>query len=679
MIIKIFIMTFIIALVWLISTILDAKSYSQLHWASKLLPHLSNNSQHSKSPWPFIRLNESKLLLYPIKCNNKQQAKISKIEIDNYSMYQIFENLPKWLKYYWLDVFESPSSLFPKIFVKANSKENKLKKNLKSIRFRDMLEFTDDLHYKSSELDIGNVYIEHQIEKNIEFENNSDESLLIELFLAPANFSENIKWCKNEFIDEDEFENLPRTPECNKNNEIEIIKTLTQRNSSKLKRVPENISLYGKVMSGLGYGNNTYNEVIISKEKPEKKSVEFPFYLGKRGGVVVPPHSVAFVGTVIFQPTQSKKYYASLFMRNGSKLLKEIKLSGEGISYKLSFLESDSGNLNFHIDEMKKLSDELYYSRVFTLFNSGQVQALVKGIYLDGISCQMHGLKLHPCGQRIEIAPGDYYHIEIFYEPDFHEFLGNYHIEIYTEIEKIEVGINLNFPIANFENSFSSQNLFSFVKGIKEIERFFLFFFSFIFGLSLTAWQEIRIINRKNCKRFYLISSKLETKEDFNWISNSYDPPYFSQMLPKNETKETPDSELSKEMPEKVAKPKKAKRKPIKFSGEIFEKPPMYESHIIANSRFLPKKQVKAEFRHSIISDANTVASCTSGTNLNNSMAENENSPSVTWHTEDDLSEIALDDEDYFLDAYRAENGLFSGPFVQRSYIFENDLQVSFE
>mmetsp|Transcript_27981 Transcript_27981/g.27659 ORF Transcript_27981/g.27659 Transcript_27981/m.27659 type:complete len:87 (+) Transcript_27981:91-351(+) len=86
-------------------------------------------------------------------------------------------------------------------------------------------------------------------------------------------------------------------------------------------------------------------------------------------------------------------------------------------------------------------------------------------------------------------------------------------------------------------------------------------------------------------------------------------------------------------MPEKIVKPKKAKRKPIKFSGEIFEKsskPPIYESQVIANNKFLPKKQVKIELRHSIISDANTVASCTSGTNLNNSIAENENSPSVT-------------------------------------------------
>ncbi|CAG9314648.1 unnamed protein product [Blepharisma stoltei] len=679
-------MTFLFTLVCLFSTVSALISCSQLYWTSDPSPNKATNFQSSKYPLPFFNPNDPSSLFHSIKCEDMHMRNISMTEMNEFLGPEILEAMPGWLKTQWLSMFENSSNPFSDIFINGNKKitsfNNDLRKKPRSITYKEITEINENLIY--SEIDLGKVSIEHKNEKTIEFENTSNEPVFVELFIAPANIHLNYKHCKNEFYynEEDEFEHLPKSSECEKDTEIEIIKTLTNRKSPKLKRTLESVNLYGKLLSGLGLGNNDFDEILFSSNSYENKSMDFPFYLEKRKIFIIPPHSIGNIGALVFQPNHAKKYSASLFIRNGSKLVQHIKIVAEGISYSLSILDSKSGLLNFHISESDRLDNELVFRKDFTLLNSGQVQASIKGIYLDGASCEMHGFILYPCGESIKIDPGFSYKISLLYAPDFHEFSANYHMEIYTDIEIIEIGINLNFPVHIIEKSaYANFKLYT----LRGIEIVILFIFSITLALSLTLGRNV--CKTKNSFKFTMVSSKFEIKESFIWIPQTYEPPYFLQ---KQEAEKQIEQEISQEIcsePQQVKleknnKTKKSKKKPRKFAIEINDKPSkplVQENQIFANNSFLSKKRVKTELRCSIASDENTAASYTTGTNLNNSIAENEDSPMVTWHTEDDFSELALDEEDYFIDTYRAGNGLFSGPTVLRSFMFENDPQVSFD
>lgn len=293
------------------------------------------------------------------------------------------------------------------------------------------------------------------------------------------------------------------------------------------------------------------------------------------------------------------------------------------------------------------------------------------------MSCKVNGLTFENCGKSFQIGPGQTHVISFTYNPDYIQISGKYVLHIYTEIEIIPFEIELNFPTAGLLiHPFSHTNKY------REFETLMIIVLSMTVAFCLLIGRDYyKYRNLKNTK-FTLRISYIEKRESFRYMTRSYQPPvFYSDFIIKDEkepeiTPEPIKYEAQSEInpaPKLKKQKRKAKKIPALNFVEATKKPQPKESVVFANNKFiLSKKQAKIHCRHSITSEENTVTSNTNNTSIA------ENSPSLSWHSEDDISEIELDEEDYFIDTYRNDSGLFSGPSVKRNSISEAKSPVNF-
>ncbi|KAI3895882.1 hypothetical protein MKW98_025673 [Papaver atlanticum] len=153
--------------------------------------------------------------------------------------------------------------------------------------------------------------------------------------------------------------------------------------------------------------------------------------------VYVHPNGRAFLGPVVFHPSERCAWRGSAVIRNNLSGVEWLSLKGFGGSLSLVLLDGfqavHSLEFNLSIEKPFDLSypEKLYHSvvkspacskplsKVIFAKNSGDLPLKIKSIEVSGAGCGLDGFKVHTC-DSFSLEPGELRKLLISYQPDFY-------------------------------------------------------------------------------------------------------------------------------------------------------------------------------------------------------------------------------------------------------------------
>ena len=334
---------------------------------------------------------------------------------------------------------------------------------------------------------------------------------------------------------------------------------------------------------------------------------------------------------VIFQPSFSGSFAAKVLIRSNLAPLQAIEVYGNSILPDLEL----SSPLRFDVtlDEMK---NQTAFHREFFFHNKGDQKIQIKGIWLQQGVCHLKGVFLKNCGKKIEIERGKGFYIKLSYVPDFITLLEEVDIWVYFETHIKPLPLKVTLPLQqykkmqNFAKEANSEVLVvSFLASVLII---------LIFVLRKAKFQ---------CKPKFLSSEEIKQKR-FDWDKTSYQAPLFIQNFKLTEESLHSPSPVKPMRASLMIQTSKPKEDPFKAKNE-----PLSSDQV-----FLYRSPSSGKLRKSL--------------SLNSEVSdETVASQSVDKKTQEDWEQDSCA-SDIFIDAYKTQNALFSGPFFESESLVDD-------
>lgn len=277
-------------------------------------------------------------------------------------------------------IYNVLSSLMPINFTESFAKEieKSIVKKKKSLTYKELYEYFTKKNFWIEDKYINKAPIESARTFDLKFQNDNDEAAVMSVYLLPVSIISTLANCGSNpsFHDEDEFDHSLTVAECQKDVEIPKSRSHSSLEHLKFKRTVIDLSLIGKIKSGLGFGDENYEEIILANQNSLRP--DFGFYLTNNEITIEPGQAGSM--DYIFFPQKVKSYSALIVIRNNGKIENSFVVTGEGVSSNLVFLPQKCNQLKFDVNGLDILRRTDAYEKEFRLANLGEVNTLIRGI-----------------------------------------------------------------------------------------------------------------------------------------------------------------------------------------------------------------------------------------------------------------------------------------------------------
>ncbi|OMJ71855.1 hypothetical protein SteCoe_29826 [Stentor coeruleus] len=530
--------------------------------------------------------------------------------------------------------------------------------------------------------------------------NPLDSPLAVHVQVTPDSFAKSLKnyECHKKKPDsiDDEFENLSAehsdnlSQECLFSNTEEIfsIKIANEKKIDLNPVVKKTEGLLEKVINMVFYDNDsTKNDknCCCDTENDERNFIcknPQTLYINDKILTVLPPQTNKLLGPIFFNPTSFYYQNHMLIIRNNYTTLEIFPItmntghSDLAITRKFSYYYSQLGyslhrnSINTETNLKKK--QKLYYKeyselqieissedlnrffltnssllspilfRIFELNNVGNLDIVIKNIFLDGNQCSAYGYKINPCNIEFLIKPSEYINIEITY------FLTQARDNDVNSLHILTESDTFIFPIEIIIIDHMNINNYIY----KWAEELYLIVVSSVFALIITT---LNYHFSQKSLRYKAKSSKDETQFILQkYFCKNYSQPilFTSQsetvVVPNIQTQEivekitTPILEIPKneetveDVVVRIKKRQKTKRRLL---------------NVIQSSETVKELKKKSTAQPEIIATNKLLVGKTQ------KVLDLSHSNSLTENGERDIHS----DDDFYIDCYKTSNLLFAG------------------
>ena len=288
-----------------------------------------------------------------------------------------------------------------------------------------------------------------------------------------------VKSKKEIMLEENEENNFLISKLFSKNftQKIPIIKEMTDRKLiySKKKSYSQKKSIIQKISNKIFSifslfilpSEEELYELYIKNSKNNKQSFFIPSPFSKQT-FTISPHQ-KFSIPIEYHPFNLTKSSATLFIKNNLTILYPIKLTGEGGTGQIHFMNYyqnsrnkktrliNNSKLIIDIDKEVFEYDELEINenitRTITLANTGNLNMIINNISVGNLGCEAYGIKILQC-EKYALEPGKNIDIDISIQPNFNFYSREKDIYFYTDYQVItlKIVVNVSKEIISFKN-----------------------------------------------------------------------------------------------------------------------------------------------------------------------------------------------------------------------------------
>ncbi|CAG9333653.1 unnamed protein product [Blepharisma stoltei] len=536
----------------------------------------------------------------------------------------------------------------------------------------------------------GIVEVNSRVQNDVNVTNPTDYPLLVQLILAPNYIIKELKHIECEIQEnktwytDEEFDNIHpfvlkehSYKVCAKTHpeEIPIVDHINEEVAKPIMRRLTNFSFFSKIMWAISafFEEPKYyikpklpsnilhcichdwceDECSLYSDTEVDILTSQGFYISSKAPTILPPHSSIIIGSVYFQPSITGKYNATLLIRNNYTFFEEKIIVGEAVASSLVFYnKAEKDSTTCSTVERKGLSEFIFsvsmdeienfvnsvkfpinnfkFNRTLELWNNGNYPATLQTILLEGYSCSMYGIEIPDCKKERVIEPQSHIDINILFSPQFDQPHIKLNIWLITDRDMYYFPLEVIVP-----DDFSNKNTFS-VFTFPLSQEMIIICYTISISLLATTYFQVSIYKKKKPTTATSPKDKAITYI-VRYMPTKYDKPIFE------DTRE----QLASKMTAAEETPSKAHQE---------------EEFVEERNRKSQKKLSKAfkkRFGFDQIEDSNEAPS------LPQIIATNQllNSRIVAKTEESQSEEEPKPEEnDFFIDSYKMNNMLFSGP-----------------